>query len=116
MGKTTLTVSDDTLDRFRDAKGELDDLQPDVPDHTNETFLQALLDTWERVGQIPEDGPENITDALADDEVAIIGTEHAVMEELAAKMEDSGGLTYDDVVQATRKALREELPDEVLGR
>jgi len=43
---TTITVDDSTLERFKELKRELDDKQ-DAPDHTNESFLQALMDTWE---------------------------------------------------------------------
>lgn len=43
---TTITVEDSTLERFKQLKAELDE-QQDAPDHTNESFLQALMDTWE---------------------------------------------------------------------
>jgi len=45
MGKTTITVSDETLSRFKSIKTDADDAQ-DGPDHSNESFLQALMDTW----------------------------------------------------------------------
>lgn len=48
MEKTTITIDGDTLDRFKERKDELDDAQPDVPDHSANSFLNALLDTWER--------------------------------------------------------------------
>jgi len=46
MGQTTITVEESTLERFKELKAELDAVQ-DAPDHTNESFLQALMDTWE---------------------------------------------------------------------
>jgi len=47
MGETTITVSDRTLERFKHLKSESDEHQDSVPDHTNESFLQSLMDTWE---------------------------------------------------------------------
>jgi len=55
MGKTTITVQDSTLERFKELKAELDKAQ-DAPDHSADTFLSALLDTWEKVN---EDGYGN---------------------------------------------------------
>jgi len=49
MDKTTLTVDQDTLDRFNDIKNQLDAEQSGVPDHSADTFLNALLDTWQAV-------------------------------------------------------------------
>jgi chromosome segregation ATPase len=89
MGETSISVTARTLERFNDAKADLNDAQSDVPDHNADSFLNALLDTWEQVGEIPEDGPEAITDALSDDEVAIVGTEAAVAEKIADRIESS---------------------------
>ena len=44
--ETTLTVKDGTAERFKQLKAELDGVQ-DAPDHTHDTFLNALLDTYE---------------------------------------------------------------------
>lgn len=60
--KTTLSVDPSTLERFKDVKAELDD-QQSAPDHTADSFLNALLDTWEAA----DDGYYNTewnTDAL----------------------------------------------------
>lgn len=46
MGQTTITVSDETLSRFKRLKSDLNEGR-DSPDHTNQTFLNALMDTWE---------------------------------------------------------------------
>lgn len=92
MGTTTLSVNESTLERFKEQKGWADDAQPNSPDHTADSFLNALLDTWERVGEIPEGGPEAITDALSDEEVAIIGTEAAVVDDLAERIGDPDAL------------------------
>jgi hypothetical protein len=49
MGKmTTISVKQETRDRFNDLKAELDE-QQNAPDHTANSFLSALLDTWEAV-------------------------------------------------------------------
>lgn len=82
-------MDDATHERFNELKRELDEIQ-DAPDHTADSFLNGLLDTWEQVGEIPEDGPAVITDALSDKEVAIIGTEQAVVDELAERLEGEG--------------------------
>jgi len=44
---TTISVSERTLERFKSLKRELDNEQDSVPDHTADSFLNALLDTWE---------------------------------------------------------------------
>ena len=46
MGQTTITVSEQTLERFKSLKAELNE-QQGPPDQTNESFLHALMDTWE---------------------------------------------------------------------
>lgn len=48
MGQTTITVHDETLERFKDLKRELNENHPESPDHSAESFLNALLDTWDR--------------------------------------------------------------------
>jgi len=116
MGKTTLTVSDETLERFGSLKSELDDVQTDCPNHTNESFLNALLDTWEQVGRVPEDGPETITDALADDELAIIGTEHALIEELAGRLDGGGDVDTQALVDDLVTQLPPRIADEIESR
>ena len=66
---TTITVEDSTLERFKQLKQELDDVQ-DAPDHTNETFLKCLMDTYEAVqdGHYGEpDGPLTLSEV---DEIA----------------------------------------------
>lgn len=45
--KTSLTIQHDTLERFNAMKDELDAAQTDMPDHNADSFLNALLDTWE---------------------------------------------------------------------
>jgi hypothetical protein len=46
MGETSISVTARTLERFNDAKADLNDAQTDVPDHNADSFLNALLDTW----------------------------------------------------------------------
>jgi chaperonin cofactor prefoldin len=49
MGKmTSISVEESTRDRFNRLKAELDE-QQNAPDHTANSFLSALLDTWEAV-------------------------------------------------------------------
>lgn len=45
--QTTITVDERTLERFKSLKRELDNEQDSVPDHTADSFVNALLDTWE---------------------------------------------------------------------
>jgi len=49
MGQTTITVDEEKLERFKSLKQDLDESQPDVPDHTNDSFLKCLMDTYEAV-------------------------------------------------------------------
>ena len=44
---TTITIDENTHQRFRELKRELDDRQDGVPEHTSDSFLSALMDTWE---------------------------------------------------------------------
>lgn len=46
MKQTTITVEENTLERFKAMKRDLDMSQAG-PDHTADTFLNALMDTWE---------------------------------------------------------------------
>jgi len=46
---TTISVDESTLERFHELKDEFDE-QSDLPDHTANSFLSALLDTWEAAG------------------------------------------------------------------
>ena len=62
---TTLTIEDSTLERFKALKQELDREQSSVPDHTNESFLKALMDTWEAADNgYYDDGTEEIQEQL----------------------------------------------------
>jgi len=80
MEPTTITVDEQTLARFKSLKAELDEAQPDVHDHSADSFLPALLDTWEAA----EDGyyEEPSADAIADqlrqeiDSLAVNGAVH----------------------------------------
>ena len=64
---TTISVEGKTLERFRDLKAELDDRQDGVPDHTADSFMSALMDTWEAA----DEGNYSSDDTLADaDEIA----------------------------------------------
>jgi len=47
MAQTTITVDESTLARFKQLKAELNEYQDSVPDHTADSFLAALMDTWE---------------------------------------------------------------------
>ena len=44
---TTITVDENTHQRFRELKRNLDGRQDGVPEHTSDSFLSALMDTWE---------------------------------------------------------------------
>lgn len=49
MAKTSLTVTERTLERFNDAKETVDEQQASVPNHSADSFLNMLLDTFEAV-------------------------------------------------------------------
>jgi len=89
---TTITVEDDTLERFNRLKGELEDSQTGSPAHNHDSFLNALLDTWEQTG----DGG--------------LGSNY---EEIADQIAESvdGGMSFEDTKNACAAALREELPE-----
>lgn len=107
MAWTTITVQEETLDRFRELKEGLNDGQPDCPDHSNESFLQSLMDEWEADPEADND--ECNVEAI---------TEH-LDETLSVPAPDlpagDAGLDYDDVKNACAAAIREEL-EEGMGR
>jgi len=96
MGNTTLTVEESTLERFKSLKRELDSRQDSVPDHTSNSFLAALLDTWE-----------------ATDETKATPEEDVTVEQIREQL-DTDAPNYDDVKQACRAAIREDLPERKL--
>ena len=59
---TTISVEDKTLERFRDLKAELDDRQDGVPDHTADSFMWALMDTWEAADEGYYSSDDTLTD------------------------------------------------------
>jgi len=59
MGWTTLSVRDETLERFNDTKADAN--EGHVPEQSADLFLGALLDTWDAV----DDGYYNDDDADA---------------------------------------------------
>jgi len=69
MGDTTITVSDERLERFKQLKAELDEQQSDVPDHSADSFLAALMDTWEAAedGYYSEPSADEIAEQLKDE-------------------------------------------------
>jgi len=64
--QTTITVDESTLERFKQLKAELDNAQSSVPDHTNESFLQSLMDTWEAAedGYYDDDNVSEIAEEI----------------------------------------------------
>jgi hypothetical protein len=68
MGQTTITVNESTLERFKQLKAELD-AEQDAPDHTADSFLQGLLDTWEAAGDgyYSDPSAEEIAEQLKDE-------------------------------------------------
>lgn len=69
MEQTTITVDEPTLRRFKQLKDDLDEQQPDVPNHTADTFLHALMDTWEAAdeGYYSEPSADAIAEQLKDE-------------------------------------------------
>jgi len=61
MGNTTLTVEESTLERFKSLKRELDSRQDSVPDHTSNSFLAALMDTWEATDETKATPDQDVT-------------------------------------------------------
>lgn len=47
MGKTTITVQDETLERFKQLKSNA--TADDMPEQSADLFLQSLMDTWDGV-------------------------------------------------------------------
>lgn len=50
MGQTTITIDESTLERFKSLKTELDETQQ-APNHTNDSFLKCLMDTYEAANE-----------------------------------------------------------------
>ena len=46
---TTITVDESTLHRFKAVKSMLEDIQDKSPDHSADSFLNVLMDTFEEV-------------------------------------------------------------------
>jgi len=63
MAQTTITVDAATLERLKELKTELNDVQS-APDHTNDSFLHALMDTWECEDEA--DNPDMIAEQVVD--------------------------------------------------
>lgn len=109
MGKTTLSVDERTHERFNELKAELDEEQ-DAPDHTADSFLSALLDTWDATDDDSYDQPlPDDTDALAEqiaDRVAgHVRTDPEVLaREVAAAFDYAalGSQVADDVAEELR--------------
>lgn len=81
MGKTTLSVDESTLERFHQQKTALEDVQ-DAPDHTTDSFLNALMDTWEASGDpatLAEVAPKTFAEHLVE-ELPQSGNEAALAE------------------------------------
>jgi len=80
--QTTITVDEPTLRRFKQLKEELDEQQPDVPNHTADTFLHALMDTWEAAdeGYYSEPSADEIAEELKQDLEMIQDTRDDVQE------------------------------------
>lgn len=109
MAQTTISVGDQTLERFKKLKSNLDEAQSDVPDHTNESFLMALMDTWER-----DDAPTDAR-ALSDADV------QDIINEIAATADDTGrvdddALAREVVSQIDYAHLADRVADEVERR
>lgn len=96
MGQTTITIQDETLERFKQLKAELDDEQ-NAPDHSADSFLNGLLDTWQAV----ENG--HYEDAI--DSEAIAGKLDAIEKRL-----ENQTLTLD---ASERSAIAREIAEEL---
>jgi hypothetical protein len=96
MGKTTLTVDESTHERFKKQKAALDDVQ-DAPDHTTDSFLNALMDTWEASGD-----PATLA------EVAPAAFAERLVEELPDS-ESGGKCVFGDVPEGGFEDLQEAI-------
>jgi len=69
MAKTTITVQEDTLERFNQQKRALEGVQ-DGPDHNADSFLNALMDTWDAsgdAGALADEAPQAFADHLVEE-------------------------------------------------
>jgi len=92
MGQTTITVEDSTLTRFKETKAKLDNQQDSVPDHSADSFLNALLDTWD-ASDAEKDTPVDLRKDIGDEVRQIITEE---LEPVAANQ----GVTQNPGVDA----------------
>jgi len=75
MEQTTITVTTSTLDRFNELRADLNDNQPDCPDHNADSFVNALLDTWEQYQGPDETDPESEVEIEADMQLVLAALE-----------------------------------------
>jgi hypothetical protein len=106
--QTTITVKPETLERFKTLRSDVTDAS--MPEPSADVWLNQLLDNWER-------DMDDVTLAGHGDGLSgIPGDVDALVDALADDGDATGdALDYDDVVQACRQAIREELPVEQMG-
>ena len=109
---TTISVSESTLDRFKSVKSDLNDAQDSVPDHNADSFLNALLDTWEAA----QDGYYDSGRILPEDAVKELIEEFAVAVEPEQGMVDDSDLAREVAAKIDYAELATRTADELEGR
>lgn len=92
MGDTTITISEERLERFKQLKAELDEQQSSVPDHSADSFLATLMDTWEAAGDGYYDSDvDALVDEIKDDlsmAPAVGVDEEEIVERVCKRLDD----------------------------
>ena len=91
---TTISVDESTLERFRALKREIDEAQSDAPDHTSDSFLWALMDTWDAA-----DGAQSY------DEIDTGSIVEQLADEFEAKYDDGGDLHADEFAREVARRI-----------
>lgn len=97
MAKTTISVQEDTLERFNEMKSDVSEAEPGMPDLSADLFLKSLMDTWDKVDEV----------GYGDTEDVALGDGYG---EIAERIGASMDFPTADVKEAVRDVLREELP------
>lgn len=84
-----MTIDKSTLERFNSLKEELNE-QQDGPDHSADTFLQGLMDTWEAVDE---------------------GHYNSDVEELAEELKDELSMANDPSVEVDTETILNRIDD-----
>lgn len=101
---TTLPVRKSTRERVRDLRPE--------DAHSVDEFVNTLLDVYDGEFDYEQEAVYARLEAIEDAVSGMGVTQEMIRESVESELSGTG-VGYDDVVAASRQAIRDELPDEV---